>query len=246
MKITCPRCHNQCFLQEKTGPRDNATLVCPTCGHSIIIPPGTLRRQGQKTDPQTSTKKSQEDLKPQKPVFRESPELRRLSSSPNLLFWLLSGIGLIFLAIILMLGPQERRLSENTTKQDSSTLATTAVGTSPPPPNQQKQQEALRLIKKHALVRDADISSVNNTLHLALLVTDKTPVSDAERLGRSFAHYLFDGIDIGEMPQNPVQISVYYPQGSRVTVAINKITHEKEEEILGDGVGGDRKRERNQ
>ncbi|HDS15135.1 MAG TPA: hypothetical protein ENN66_00610 [Proteobacteria bacterium] len=181
---------------------------------------------------------------PQEQTCRK-PYFHPQFSLPNLLFWLLSGMGMIFLAIILWRGPLGKSLAGKTARQASPTLPTTVLGTSPPPPSQQKQQQAIQLIKKHPLVRDADISAINNSLHLALLVTDKTPVADAERLGRSFAHYLFDEIDNRKMPRTPALISVYYPQGSCVTVGINEIESE-EEEVLGNRAEGDHIPGRNQ
>ncbi|HIE07968.1 MAG TPA: hypothetical protein EYP64_07975 [Desulfarculaceae bacterium] len=79
---------------------------------------------------------------------------------------------------------------------------------------------AIAQIKHHALVADADINIYDQQLQLALLVSEKTPVSYSERLGRQFVHYVKELIP-KERPQPSFLISVYYPDGTRIEVTTN-------------------------
>ncbi len=93
-------------------------------------------------------------------------------------------------------------------------------------------RRAIARIKEHALVGDAAIvpAAAGRGVTLALLVNSNTPPTYAERLGRQFAYYLTRALADDPVPVPSFRVSVYYPGGTRIRVAVSR--HDGEEEVL--------------
>jgi hypothetical protein len=144
--------------------------------------------------------------------------------------WFFSGLGVAVICTAIFFGP-----CKSSSIQPQPNLTSKQ---SPPKPktltsitlSAQAKAQAIAQIKHHALVSDADISVSNNQLQLALLVATNTPATYAERLGRQFTHYLKEQLKKNKQASQEmlVKVSVYYPGGTRIEVAINGQSGEEE------------------
>lgn len=228
MRITCPKCHSRCRLKSDTEISDLSQGKCPECGNIFPIPPGVIR------EPSTEERANKQKKAGCKtgcklPDIENLLRPLRLSGRTSFL-WLISGFCLIILLAVIFIGPQQTsppEIKKNLTSSSSPTTAKTPTKLSLDPESKTK---AIAQIKHHALVGDADISIADNHLQLALLVAGNTPAAYAERLGRQFAHYLKEQITATKrQKQTPdFKISIYYPSGTRITVATNNQSGEEE------------------
>ncbi|MCD6291958.1 MAG: hypothetical protein J7M09_00705 [Deltaproteobacteria bacterium] len=232
MRITCPQCHSRCRLKNDSEISDSSHGRCPECGHIFLIPPGanrevstadqSLNHKQKKAGSKTSFQGSDTT------TFRKPFQLSGRAS----LLWLGSAICLIVLLTITLIGPGKTshpKVENKPAPSSSSTIVETVTNLTL---DHQAGIKAIAQIKHHALVGDADISIADDHLQLALLVAGNTPVAYAERLGRQFVHYLKEQLTkTRQTPQKPaIQISVYYPGGTRIAVATND--QSSEEEVL--------------
>ena len=232
MRITCPQCHSRCRLKNDMATSDLSQGKCPECGHIFPIPPGINREPSAKNQTNKTKKTGCETgFKLPIPNIESLPRALRFSGRASFL-WLFSGFGVIILLAVIFIGAQkifppriEKNLASSSVPAPTKTPTTTNLSLTP-----QSKATAIAQIKHHALVGDADISITGNHLQLALLVAGNTPATYAEQLGRQFAHYLKEQLTTPQLqkPEPAFKISVYYPSGTRITVATNNQSGEEE------------------
>lgn len=231
IRITCPQCHTRCRLQSDQEISDSSQGRCPECKHIFIIPPGVNR---EKSPPdKNSVKAKNAGLKPGVKRFNLKNFLAStLPPRTKARFWIFSGLSLAILLSAVFWGPTEK-----TSPRSKLNVAAKTYPSTPTEPTKLNldplaQAKAIAQIKHHALVGDADIVLKDRQLQLALLVADSTPVTYAERLGRQFAHYLKEQLSKTAPQKQPpsIEVSVYYPGGTRIEVATND--QNGEEEVL--------------
>ena len=206
IQITCPSCHTRCQLKGEAGKSLASRGKCPECGHIFPIPPGL--------------KESGENGAGTSEISDRHRYRRFLPAGLVLLF--LAGAGLLF-----ALSPHPVPKPPATTTATTPTPPATAIPLSLDP---EIRSETLARIRQHALVGDAGIRLEHDRYRLSLLVSRNTPPTYAEELGRQFAFYLERRLQQKAAPVFPIEVSVYYPGGTRLEVARHQ--HDGEEEVL--------------
>jgi hypothetical protein len=243
IRIICPHCHTRCRLQQRTGQKPVSQGKCPECGKPFPIPPGIRSSpekhpKGKSLPARLKTTTGNDSEQPATPTSANKVQSNAKKIIPeqlvdNPLTWLGAGMLLMLgIALILILAPS-RTPATIATETTLPTKAATQIKSSKPAlvsiPDKVRKQ-AITRIKEHALVGDAAIYPENERIDLALLVNPNTPPTYAERLGRQFAYYFRKQFGTISQPVPPLEVSVYYPTGTRIKVAVSH--HNGEEEVL--------------
>jgi len=206
--LKCPHCQARCRIKNNSGNVSSSGLgKCPSCGRLFPVPPG-LRKAPAKT-------------------ATEKPENSTRQFQPGRIILACVIIcGLLATALYTGFKTAQKSRRPATPRTDKKTFAR-------PPLPPALADRAIAHIKQHALVGDAAISvAADGRLFLSLMVTANTPAAYAERLGQQFAYYLEKQYrqDLKLTTPPPLSVSVYYPAGTRIEVAIS--SHDGEEEVL--------------
>jgi len=226
IRVICPKCHSRCRLRKDLLSSNINRGKCPKCGHFFSLP-----KLGNRTNDKELSQK------PGKKYVPDSFRTRTLL--------ICSGVILLLFCVIIFSSAKhttthtpQKKYKDNPAKKihaaaTSKPSAKKAV--SPKPVSEtlqldlQAKNRAILSIKHHALVADAEITSRDQEIQLALLVSDKTPITYASSLGRQFAHYVKELIP-ADQPKPTFKVSVYYPDGTRVVVTTSNET--KDEEVI--------------
>jgi predicted Zn finger-like uncharacterized protein len=232
--LTCPECHSRCRLRKDQLNSSINQGKCPNCGHFFPIPPLGEKFDDEQYPTQDNTAESRQiisaKLKEKFKYYLQTP-----------LVPVAAGLILVLFCIIILFGsnhpvtstPEKRQQVISVQKTHITPEATdeNPVGAKITPAvleiSQEGRTKAITSIKHHALVADANINIENQQLQLALLVSDKTPVTYAEKLGRQFTHYVKEIIP-DNLPEPTFLVSVYYPDGTRVEVTTNDEIQDEE------------------
>jgi len=235
IRLTCPECHSRCRLKTEQSKQNFSYGRCPACGHRFPLPATGDQQDIIKIEPDKSQKENRKQLKR---IWKDVTRERTLGLIKNPLF--ISSLGLVLVLLLLAISLRSNRPVTSIQKNNQTQINTLRGKTAPESELKPAKTETVELeltpetraraiaqIKHHALVADADINVYDQQLQLALLVSDKTPVSYSERLGRQFVHYVKELIP-KEQPQPSFLISVYYPDGTRIEVTTNNQFLEEE------------------
>jgi len=229
MRLTCPHCQSLCRLKDDRLNSRVKRGKCPNCGNLFPLPlrsdsqtPGTSKQQpisdlvkiDKTKQPEFNDKTSEQNSK----NYFQKLTRPTIKTSALLLF---TGLCLT-LSLAIFLTFSNKPLPSAKEKQPEITLQL----------SQKTRNKTISLIKHHALVTDASIYINRQQFELAILVSGKTPVSYSERLGRQFAHYIKTELSKNDRTKSAFQVSVYYPDGTRVEVATND--NNMDEEIIFD------------
>lgn len=213
MIITCPECRRRCRVMEDDAKSPEGRGKCPECGHVFIIPPGAADKPGRQ--------QKGNEAKPHSTADNVSFPASLFKN--NYKIWV--GTAVILLLTVasgLLLFPAKEVAPERTIPPANSRQMVS---------NRLDQHEAALLaeqMRKDPLVGDAAIDFDSGTYFPFLLVTAKTPASSATVLGRRFAHLLREKLPAEQKAKAQIEVSVYYPDGSRLLVACHDDFWEEE------------------
>ena len=243
MRLTCPHCQSLCRLKDDRLNSRAKRGKCPNCGNLFPIPANEIEQGAASANRQTTLKQSSKNSRHDRNLSADSPtepnsqknflkQTRPTIRSP--LSLTITGISLliILLAITLLNLNQPNRAPQ---KKRAKAIAQPRPVPLPAPTLELAptlKTKVISLIKHHALVTDAGININKQQFELALLVSEKTPVSYSERLGRQFAHYIKNELTPDNKAKATFMVSVYYPDGTRIEVTTND--NNMDEEIIRD------------
>lgn len=236
IRLTCPECQSQWYLDKNQTDGSFSHGRCPECGHLIPIPPASELQNNQLRPENKAKSHNFADSPGQKiPSTRQKckssskKQLFHYIKTP--LFPVFAGLMLALLFIVIQLNsyravtpPITPAVKESKPEISSPQSHITLDPAAEKPVELQLDPEAktkaIDLIKHHALVADAAINIRDQQIQPALLVSSKTPATYAKSLGRQFAHYIKEIIPDNQ-PKPVFLVSVYYPDGSRIEVTSN-------------------------